>query len=308
MRTFPYVWREHAQNVVAAAQPDPNYRTVFFKMGNSHCRANSLNVRFNIGFLQECEAQQKKNEEERARVFADPEFQKAFGPRIVTLEPELSCRSTPLLRDHPCCTHQILGQHDEPLWGMYQYARKQLLIADIKAYSKETRITFAYVVVVRPDLHFFEPIPPVSYLLSLPNDRMLISNKEHGDTIGDYVFLFPWSLADAFADIMFEVFASRCRNPNGPQDSNTPELTLNHKLHNPSGLHERLPYQVFPFVMAIVRTANKAECERLNHVFLGSGRYYLQNVTDKQGVVERVLTIMDHCRRRYPQAPVVRFN
>jgi len=111
-------------------------------------------------------------------------------------------------------------------------------------------------VLVRPDLHVFEPIPSVQYFASL-GPRVFVSSKEKGSAIGDYLEVIPKSHYARFDQFL--------NSPFEPQhcwaDRNPPEFRLNWD----GALHS---YQKMPFLFAIVRGDLIADCVRLdNEVF-----------------------------------------
>lgn len=304
MRTFDLTWKNLAENVVNAIEPNSELRNVFIEGSTAaDCHANKMNVRYNVGYLQECEARARENQASIAKLFQNKEFLTAFGqPQIH--QRQLNCQME-VFRAHPCCTspHAHGFNDDVGVWGFAQYARKQQCIANIREFSVRTGIKFRYALILRPDLHFFDPIPPADYLMNIA-PRLLLAPKEQGASIGDYLFGFPWSLADKVDALLHEIFAPRCAQRPIAEMGVSPEYIMERLLNTPGGKIQ-LPHQVFPLAFSIVRTPTKGECARLENQYVGAGRYFFDTTPGNEG---QVISVKDFCNRRFPTAPVVDFG
>jgi len=248
------IWR----NVVEALQPDPARRHVILETTstNADCDANPANN------SPEKRAECYRQIDETNRVVST--FT-AEHPMQLHVDNELNSCDHPLAASHECCRLNTSSMLDPPvgLWGMAQYLRKHLCSRRLLEYEESHGVAFDFVIWLRPDLYFFEPLPPAAYL-ARAQQRVLVSSKEWGTPIGDFIFLAPRPLIRPFHHALSDCVADGCGGRKGIDMRGIPELRLQRYLD----LNDTIAYQTYPFLFTIVRDRHRADCMRLRNEVL----------------------------------------
>eukprot|EP00743_Colponemidia_sp_Colp-15_P012931 GILK01014865.1.p1 GENE.GILK01014865.1~~GILK01014865.1.p1 ORF type:complete len:415 (-),score=41.54 GILK01014865.1:439-1683(-) len=189
----------------------------------------------------------------------------------------ISCKD-PFLKGYACCTkkfrrqfpHDVKNQASNQAWnGMYSYLRK------IRCYKtamkhEDPNDPFDYIVVVRPDLVFFEPVISVAELEKRPH-RVYVSSKESDQPFGDYIYIIPRRFASNFFSSISNMFAAQCKKNH--------EILWSPEFHFEEIL-AKFPLQVLPLAFAIVRVYGGADCERLDNEVLRKNMLYRYEQTN----------------------------
>uniref|UniRef100_A0A7S1LTM8 Uncharacterized protein n=1 Tax=Neobodo designis TaxID=312471 RepID=A0A7S1LTM8_NEODS len=301
-------------DAVEALQPNPARRHVIFETapagadcaGTSPAHASRGDA---DGFAQTCRAESARSN----RLLTA--FARQRGANVSS-DDALSC-AHPLLAGHACCARRPHAMRDAPagVWGMASYARKLRCAERLAAFERKHNVAFDFVVWLRPDLHFFEPLPPAAHLQRLierTGPRVFVpAASEAADddgqaSISDDVAIVPRQLLHRWHDALLDSVAVACPDEtastngrgeptNGANDPPAKRLqrVLDARLDD-----SRLsaPYEVLPMPYAIARTDQRADCSRLvgKNSLDGDGK---TRATLQQRRRQR---IADLCRQRFP--------
>ena len=154
------------------------------------------------------------------------------------------------------------------LWGLAQYLRRDLALQRVFDYEKANNVTFDYIVMIRPDLYFFEPLPPASYLSRLAPEVVIVP-KEGKPQLGDYMFWIPRVWGERWQTALRSTHLGECSfHMHGGW---YPELRLDDYLKKRS-----VPFRVAPFKYVVTKGRNSdpnkfggqafvRECNRMQH-------------------------------------------
>ena len=275
------------ENVVKALQPQPHLRQVFFEVSTTpDCHAASVNKRV-ANYVPRCEAQYKAYNE---GYFESPEFKQNWSNPIVWQTNALNCKHDSL-KPLQCCIKYPYSDQDHPtgFLGFMSYARRSIAIGKVMDYSKRTGKNFSWIAVVRPDLYFFEPMPPASYFASLP-PRLYLASKEMGQGPGDYLYIFPGSMLETMQWALIDVFEKWCIENNPYMNTGPPEGRVHVQW-----TARKVGLQVFPFSFAITRSQDSADCFRINNE---AWRGHISGYDEKSNGI----SAEQQCKKRFPNA------
>jgi hypothetical protein len=286
-RSLSFVAKSLFHNVVEAIQPDPTRRAVIFTLQTtSDCNANPENVR-TPGKMQACESMLAAS----ASFVGSGNLSALFRGASVRIDNNFDCNHPFAVNQSACCKKRFTSLNPPSgggFWSYAQYLRRRLCISSIRAMEVERNATFDYIVLVRPDLYFWEPLPPVTYL-TRRKAQVLASSKEQNQPPGDYVYLLPRELMDAFDGALYDDFDGYCAN-NRLQDLGAPpEFRLMEWI-----IRRALPFQVFPFKFVVVRSTAVADCFRLSNEVLHVSR---------ESTEHGLMSMREQCDRLFPLSP-----
>jgi hypothetical protein len=264
-RSLSFVAKSLFHNVVEAVQPDPTRRAIIFNLQTtSDCNANPENVR-TPGKMQACESMLAAS----ASFVSNGNLSALFRSASVRIDNNFDCNHPFAVNQSACCKKRFTALNPPSgggFWSYAQYLRRRLCISSIRAMEVERNATFDYIVLVRPDLYFCEPLPPVTYL-TRRKAQVLASSKEQNQPPGDYIYLLPRELMDPFDGALYDDFDGYCAN-NRLQDLGAPpEFRLMEWI-----IRRAVPFQVFPFKFVVVRSTAVADCFRLSNEVLHVSR------------------------------------
>jgi hypothetical protein len=196
--------------------------------------------------------------------------------------------SHPFASRHQCCKEYPQGMDPgahQHVWGLRQYLRKAQCSARLLQIEKDTGVPFDVVMWIRPDLYLFDQLPSAEQVLRSRYPRVLVSSKEAGQVMGDFIFVAPGPLFARWHQAIFSAHESNCR---GHKDQ-IPEERLDGFRRD-----RNVPIQIYPFVFAITRSNELADCMRLKNEVLSS----VSMLDEASG---RTTSPFDLCQRRFPQ-------
>jgi len=249
LRTFPLrrVHESFMENFITAIEPRPENRDIFFHVSrHSNCVTNCC-----------CKTPEFKPFEDKFNSsFIDSIIQTKFSPVSTTYADELDC-GHPGLSNHSCCRAPVrsrMGYKESN--SFFAYQRKRLCLQQALEHESQNGFQYDLFVVARPDLAFFEPVYPASiYLHASP--RVYISAKEHSEEIGDFFYVIPRQLVNAFTSALSDFATEQCDRLS---------FAWPPEYHFSPHIRTRIPHQLVPFNFVIVRTQGFAECDRLSSV------------------------------------------
>jgi hypothetical protein len=261
VRSMAVVTDSLLRNVVDAIQPDASRRSIIFNLQTTNeCDSNPVNVG-TPGHAESCAQMTAISSE----LVANGSIAALFGNATMHVDNKLDCKHHFALNQSVCCQKRPTALNPPSgngFWAYAQYLRRRLCIEHLRQAERERNVTFDYIVLMRPDLYFFEAVPPVTYLSRL-RPHVLASSKEESQPPGDYVYLMPRELMDAFDGALYDNYDGYCSNDRMGDLGNPPEFRLMEWVNR-----RHVPFQVYPFKFAIVRSYTNADCFRLsNEVF-----------------------------------------
>jgi hypothetical protein len=261
VRSMAVVTDSLRRNVVNAIQPDASRRSIIFNLQTTNeCDSNPVNVG-TPGRVQMCEEMTAISSE----LVANGSIAALFGNATVNIDNNLDCNHTFAVNQSVCCQKRSTALNPPSgngFWAYAQYLRRRLCIEHLRQAERERNVTFDYIVLMRPDLYFFEAVPPVTYLSRL-RPHVLASSKEEGQPPGDYVYLMPRELMDAFDGALYDNYDGYCARDCFSDLASPPEFRLMTWVN-----WRHVPFQVYPFKFAIVRSYTNADCFRLSNEVL----------------------------------------
>jgi hypothetical protein len=240
-------------NVVDAIQPDRSRRAVIFNLQTTNdCDANPVNT---LEAKQECAAHLTDS----VAMINSGKVEAMFGATIF-IDNALTC-DHPFAKNHSeCCRkrHNALADHNlGGLWSYSQVLRRRICIGHLRDEEQKRGRRFDYIVLMRPDMFFWELSPPATYLKGLP--RVLATSKERGQPPADYLYLMPREFLDDFDGSLYDVFDNYCATDRWDAFGMPPEFRFMEWI-----TRRQVPFQVFPFQCTIVRSRTMADCDRLD--------------------------------------------
>jgi hypothetical protein len=261
VRSMAVVTDSLLRNVVDAIQPDASRRSIIFNLQiTSECDSNPINVG-TPGRVQLCEEMTAISSE----LVANGSIAAFFGNATVNINSDLDCKHPFAVNQSVCCRKKPTALNPPSgngFWAYAQYLRRRLCIEHLRQAERERNMTFDYIVLMRPDLYFFEALPPVTYLSRL-RPHVLASSKEEGQPPGDYVYLMPRELMDAFDGALYDTYDGYCVHERWGDVGGSPEFRLMEWVNR-----RHVPFQVYPFKFAVVRSYTSADCFRLSNEVL----------------------------------------
>ena len=250
------VWAQGIESL----QPDPTRRRVVFEttFATSDCDSNPVNAG---PVSQKCKRSVKDS-----IAFLNSSEGSGHPTRKFDLHVDdtLTNCDHPLAAKHECCRHGGTQRMEDPprgIWGLKQYLRKVQCSERLKRIENETGAAFDVVLWIRPDIYLFDALPGATEIARERHPRVLVSSKEGGQPMGDYIFIAPRPLAWPWAAAMFDAHGVRQCDPRGSHD--IPEMKFEQETNR-----RQIPFQTFPFMFAILRSKKSADCFRLrNEVF-----------------------------------------
>jgi hypothetical protein len=282
VRTFSVVADSILENVVNAVQPNASRRVVIFNLQTkSDCGANPANTAESV---RQCEQHLAAG----AEMVANGSIAAAFSA-TVTVDNELTCSHPFAKRQSACCRKRPQALADKPqggLWSYAQYVRRRLCIEQLKAAETARGVPFDYIVLLRPDMYVFEPVPPASFLVRR-GPQVLAASKEGGQPPGDYLYMLTRDLLDDFDRVLYECFDSFCETDGWQHIGGPPEFKIMEFIDK-----HHIPFQVYPFKFAITRSRTAADCARL--------RNEVHRVATVRGEGKQAISPYDLCTRLFP--------
>jgi hypothetical protein len=260
VRSMAVVFDSLRRNVVDAIQPDASRRSIIFNLQTTNeCDSNPVNVG-TAGHVQQCEEMTEISSE----LVENGSIAALFGNATMHVDNNLDCNHTFAVNQSVCCRKRRTALNPPSgngFWAYAQYLRRRLCIEHLRQAERERNVAFDYIVLMRPDLYFFEALPPATYLSRLRH--VLASSKEEGQPPGDYVYLMPRELMDAFDGALYDNYDGYCARECLSDLGNPPEFRLMEWVN-----WRHVPFQVYPFKFAIVRSYTNADCFRLSNEVL----------------------------------------
>jgi hypothetical protein len=261
VRSMAVVTDSLLRNVVDAIQPDASRRSIIFNLQTTNeCDSNPVNVG-TPGHAESCARMTAISSE----LVANGSIAALFGNATMHIDNKLDCKHPFAVNQSVCCQKRRTALNTprrNGVWAYAQYLRRRLCIEHLRQAERERNVTFDYIVLMRPDLYFFEALPPVTYLSRL-RPHVLASSKEEGQPPGDYVYLMPRELMDAFDGALYDNYDGYCSHGRIHDLSTSPEFRLMEFVNR-----RNVPLQVYPFKFAIVRSYTSADCFRLSNEVL----------------------------------------
>jgi hypothetical protein len=282
-RSFALTAQNIATNVVDAIQPDRSRRSVIFNFQTTNdCEANPVNT-----------ADQKQScavhFAESAALIGNGTVQSMFGASVI-IENDLTCHH-PFAKNHSeCCRRRrnALADHNQGgLWSYSQVLRRRMCIQHLYAEEAKLGRKFDYIVLMRPDMLFWEPVPPAGYLMRL--NKILATSKEKDQPPADYLYMMPRHYLEPFDGCLYDVFDNYCATNRWNAFIMSPEFRfvewINRRL---------MPFQVYPFQTTILRSKTAADCDRLDSEVL-------RMATVRKG--DELMRVHELCWRMFPKTP-----
>ena len=283
VRTLSVTWEHLWANGIEALQPDPARRRVLFETTLADdCASNR-------------DSSQHVVESCRQHIASSAAFLHSGNVTghptrrfDLHVDDALTNCSHPFASRHQCCKEYPQGMDagaHQHVWGLRQYLRKAQCSARLLQIEKDTGVPFDVVMWIRPDLYLFDQLPSAEQVLRSRYPRVLLSSKEKGQSVGDYIFVAPGPLFARWHQAIFGAHELKCRE----RKDQIPEERLDTYRKA-----KKIPTQIYPFVFAIARSNELADCMRLRNEVLAS-------VSMVDEVTGDTVTPFDLCRRRFPQ-------
>ena len=283
VRTLSVTWEHLWANGIEALQPDPARRRVLFETTLADdCASNRANPQHIVESCQQHIA--------NSTAFLHSGNVTGHPTRRFDLHVDdaLTNCSHPFASRHQCCKEYPQGMDPgahQHVWGLRQYLRKAQCSARLLQIEKDTGVPFDVVMWIRPDLYLFDQLPSAEQVLRSRYPRVLLSSKEKGQPAGDYIFVAPGPLFAHWHQAIFGALELKCRER---------KLVIPEHRLDAYRKAKKIPTQIYPFVFAIARSNELADCMRLRNEVLA-------NVSMVDEVTGDTVTPFDLCRRRFPQ-------